>query len=62
MVSPPSIDLGMILPGVPSPMKVITVTANSDISDLAISLLGDDLTLNGRAFSQGEELAPSALP
>ena len=46
-VSPASIDLDIVLPAVESPRQAITVTATSDLSDLAVFLLGDDLTLDG---------------
>jgi hypothetical protein len=45
-VSPTSIDVGIILPAVPSTRRAITVTATSDLSDLNVFLLGDGLTLD----------------
>ena len=44
-VAPTSIDLGIVQPGATSPRQAITVTATSDVSDLTVSLLGEDLTL-----------------
>ena len=56
MVSPASIDLGGIQPGTQSPGQTITVTAVSDISDLTVRLLGDELTLD-RTSTCGKSLA-----
>jgi hypothetical protein len=46
-VSPASIDLGSIQPGTQSPSQTVTVTTVSDISDLTVRLLGNELTLAG---------------
>jgi hypothetical protein len=46
-VSPAGIDLGGIQPGTQAPRQTITVTAVSDLSDLTVRLLGDELTLAG---------------
>jgi hypothetical protein len=45
-VSPASIDVGSIPPGVASPKQTITVTALSDIPDLKVILSSGDLTLD----------------
>jgi len=46
-VSPPSIDLGIVQPDVATSRQTITVTATSDIADLSVLVLGNDLTLDG---------------
>ena len=55
-VSPASIDLGGIQPGTQSPRQTITVTSTGGISDLAVLLLGDELTLD-RTSTCGKSLA-----
>ena len=59
-VSPASIDLGNLAPGVWSPKQTITVTAESDLSDLTVILSGG-LTLAAGSCAKGLAAGASCM-